>query len=145
METLAEGRTDESGNVTLKAPAAGEYEATVTKIPKNEIFDDDTFVAPYASVSYKSSKIDIQIKGLHSAQINSGKLYTYENGVKGTEDLLKNIQPEADGYSLMYKASVPAGDYWYEGYGKNGDCNGGIRLVVSADSTAYLSAKLQYP
>lgn len=136
-ETLAEGRTDESGNVTLKAPAAGEYEATVTKIPKNEIFDDDTFVAPYASVSYKSSKIDIQIKGLHSAQINSGKLYTYENGVKGTEDLLKNIQPEADGYSLMYKASVPAGDYWYEGYGKNGDCNGGIRLVVSADSTVF--------
>ena len=37
----------------------------------------------------------------------------------------------------MYKASVPAGDYWYEGYGKNGDCNGGIRLVVSADSTVF--------
>lgn len=51
----------------------------------------------------------VELKGLHNAQLNSLKLYTYKNGVKGTQDLLSGISTMADGYGLKYTAKLASG------------------------------------
>ena len=56
----------------------------------------------------------VELKGLHNAQLNSLKLYTYKNGVKGTQDLLSGISTMADGYGLKYTAKLASGTYWVE-------------------------------
>lgn len=70
-------------------------------------------------------------KGLHSAQLNDIKVYTYTDGVKGTQDLLADKTTEADGYALKYTTELAAGDYWVDGYDANGDCNGGLAISVA--------------
>lgn len=75
----------------------------------------------------------VTFKGLHNAQINSLKLYTYTSGIKGSVDMLANKTTVADGYNLKYDSvSLPAGDYWVEGYDTNTDCNGGIKITIEA-------------
>ena len=71
----------------------------------------------------------LTLKGQHEMQINSFKLYTYTGGVKGTTDLLDGKTPTDGAYPAL---ELAAGDYWVEGYDKNGDCNGGIKLTVEA-------------
>ena len=78
----------------------------------------------------------VELKGLHSAQLNSLKLYTYKDGVKGTQDLLSGISTEADGSGLKYTVSLPSGTYWVDGYDANKDCNGGVMLVIADDTTS---------
>ncbi len=74
----------------------------------------------------------VTIKGLHSAQINSGKLYTFTDGVRGETDLLANTSTTADGYSLMYdKVELAAGDYWFEAFDSDGNDNGGLKVTVT--------------
>ena len=74
----------------------------------------------------------LTIKGLHSAQINSGKLYTYTDDVRGGVDLLEQITTTADGTGLMYEnINLAAGDYWFEAYDENNYDNGGIKITVS--------------
>ena len=70
-------------------------------------------------------------KGLHSAQLNDIKVYTYTDGVKGTQDLLADKTTEADGYALKYTTELAAGDYWVDGYDANGDFNGGLAISVA--------------
>lgn len=38
--------------------------------------------------------VSVTLSGLHDAQVKSLKLYTYEGGVKGAEDLLGSMQAE---------------------------------------------------
>ena len=78
----------------------------------------------------------VELKGLHNAQLNSLKLYTYKDGVKGTQDLLPGISTEADGYGLKYTAKLASGTYWVEGYDANKDCNGGMEMVIADDTTS---------
>ena len=78
----------------------------------------------------------VELKGLHNAQLNSLKLYTYKDGVKGTQDLLSGISTEADGYGLKYTAKLASGTYWVEGYDANKDCNGGMEMVIADDTTS---------
>ena len=70
-------------------------------------------------------------KGLHSMQLSDIKVYTYTDGVKGTQNLLEGKSTEADGYKLKYTTELAAGDYWVDGYDANGDCNGGLAISVA--------------
>ena len=77
--------------------------------------------------------LDVTFKGLHSAQLASLKLYDFADGVKGEQDLLAGVTPEADGYKLMMNTKLPAGDYLVEGYNAEGQCNGSLVLTVKAN------------
>lgn len=81
-------------------------------------------------------KFPITIKGLHSRQIKSGKLYTLKNGVKGYKNLLEGIGTSPDNWALQYKTELPAGDYWFEGYGPNDELNGGIKLSFTKENNS---------
>ena len=79
----------------------------------------------------------LDLKGLHSAQLASLKLYSYAGGVKGDVDLLAGKSTVADGYKLKYAdVKLPAGNYWVQGYNEAGQYNGGIVVTVAADTTA---------
>ena len=81
--------------------------------------------------------VTLDLKGLHSAQLASLKLYTYTDGVKGSVDLLAGKSTVADGYKLKYAdVKLPAGNYWVQGYNEAGEYNGGIVVTVAADTTA---------
>ena len=81
--------------------------------------------------------VTLDLKGLHSAQLASLKLYTYADGVKGDVDLLAGKSTVADGYKLKYAdVKLPAGNYWVQGYNEAGQYNGGIVVTVTADTTA---------
>ena len=82
---------------------------------------------------FAADKVSMNIKGLHSAQVNDVKLYTYENGEKGETDLLDGIETVADGWSKMYEnIELTPGDYWVDGYDEKGGCNGGLAITVTA-------------
>ncbi len=74
----------------------------------------------------------LELSGLHNAQVKALKLYTYTGGTKGATDLLAGKTAEASKYSLQ----LAAGDYWVEGYDENGDCNGGVKITVTAGETS---------
>ena len=79
----------------------------------------------------------LDLKGLHSAQLASLKLYTYTDGVEGDVDLLAGKSTVADGYKLKYAdVKLPVGNYWARGYNEAGQYNGGIVVTVAEDTTA---------
>lgn len=80
---------------------------------------------------------DVTFKGLHNAQLNYLKVYTYTDGVKGSTDLLASQSTVADGYNLKYETELPAGDYWVEGYDGNNDCNGSLVLTVKEGENTF--------
>ena len=43
---------------------------------------------PAGVLAAEDGKVSVTLSGLHSAQVNSLKLYTYTNGQKGTDNLL---------------------------------------------------------
>ena len=69
-------------------------------------------------------KFAVSIKGMHGAQIKSGKLYTYKNGVKGSKNILEGVSLTKDGWTLQYETELSAGDYWFEAYGPKVELNG---------------------
>lgn len=79
------------------------------------------------------STIKVTLSGIHSAQVNKFKLYTYTDDKKGETDLLNDVKA-ADG---AYTVSLKAGDYWLDGYDANEDCNGGLKLTVSEESKSF--------
>lgn len=79
----------------------------------------------------KGHAYPFEFKGLHSAQLSDIKVYTYTDGVKGTQNLLEGKSTEADGYKLKYTTELAAGDYWVDGYDANGDFNGGLAISVA--------------
>lgn len=79
----------------------------------------------------KGHAYPFEFKGLHSAQLSDIKVYTYTDGVRGTQNLLEGKSTEADGYKLKYTTELAAGDYWVDGYDANGDFNGGTVISVA--------------
>lgn len=79
----------------------------------------------------KGHAYPFEFKGLHNAQLSDIKVYTYTDGVKGTQNLLEGKSTEADGYKLKYTTELAAGDYWVDGYDANGDFNGGLAISVA--------------
>ena len=78
-----------------------------------------------------AGQVQLTLKGMHEAQLNSCKLYTYTNGQKGETNLLEGVEQEDSpdgGNQKMYVTTVDAGDYWVEGYDANNDYNGGIAI-----------------
>lgn len=69
----------------------------------------------------------VTFSSLHEMQINSLKLYTFTDGVKGDTDLLAGNTVENRVYAPV---SVAAGTYWVEGYDSNGGYNGGLTIEV---------------
>lgn len=124
--------TDEDGQATFTVGS----EATGYLVAQSG-GDVYALMNPSAPIQMVTGNVHtVELKGLHNAQLNSLKLYTYKDGVKGTQDLLSGISTEADGYGLKYTAKLASGTYWVEGYDANKDCNGGMEMVIADDTTS---------
>lgn len=86
-----------------------------------------------AGVLAAEGDVSVTLSGMHDAQVKSLKLYTYMDGVKGADDLLAE-KTAADG---AYTIDLAPGAYWVDGYDANGDCNGGVSINVSSDSSSF--------
>ena len=86
-----------------------------------------------AGVLAAEGDVSVTLSGMHDAQVKSLKLYTYMDGVKGADDLLA-AKKAADG---AYTIDLAPGAYWADGYDANGDCNGGVSINVSSDSSSF--------
>lgn len=86
-----------------------------------------------AGVLAAEGDVSVTLSGMHDAQVKSLKLYTYMDGVKGADDLLA-AKEAADG---AYTIDLAPGAYWADGYDANGDCNGGVSINVSSDSSSF--------
>lgn len=86
-----------------------------------------------AGVLAAEGDVSVTLSGMHDAQVKSLKLYTYMDGVKGADDLLAE-KTAADG---AYAIDLAPGAYWVDGYDANGDCNGGVSINVSSDSSSF--------
>ena len=129
--------TDENGKATftvVEGVATGYLVATTATYHTHTTYALMNPSAPIQMVTGNAHTVEL--KGLHSAQLNSLKLYTYKDGVKGTQDLLSGISTVADGYGLKYTAKLASGTYWVEGYDANKDCNGGMEMVIADDTTS---------
>ena len=109
---------DAAGNVTLAFTAS---DGALTSEPYTVTLH----------VYEKGHAYPFEFKGLHSMQLSDIKVYTYTDGVKGTQNLLEGKSTEADGYKLKYTTELAAGDYWVDGYDANGDFNGGLAVSVA--------------
>ena len=125
--------TDERGQATFTV--ADGFTGYLTAV-SNEDEEVYALMNPTAKVK-EVPVVTLDLKGLHSAQLASLKLYTYAGGVKGDVDLLAGKSTVADGYKLKYAdVKLPAGNYWVQGYNEAGQYNGGIVVTVTADTTA---------
>lgn len=125
--------TDEKGQATFTV--ADGFTGYLTAV-SNEGEGVYALMNPTAKVK-EVPVVTVDLKGLHSAQLASLKLYTYTDGVKGSVDLLAGKSTVADGYKLKYAdVKLPAGNYWVQGYNEGGQYNGGIVVTVTADTTA---------
>lgn len=86
-----------------------------------------------AGVLAADGDVTVTLSGMHDAQVKSLKLYTYMDGVKGADDLLAE-KTAADG---AYTIDLAPGAYWVDGYDANNDCNGGVSINVSSDSSSF--------
>jgi len=79
----------------------------------------------------------VVLGGVHSAQISNMELYTYTDGVKGTNDLLEGIETVYDStrYNYYYSTALVPGDYWVDGYDEENNLNGGIKITVTEDGS----------
>jgi len=129
--------TDENGKATftvVEGAATGRLVAITATYHTHTTY---ALMNPSAPIQMVTGNVHtVELKGLHNAQLNSLKLYTYKDGVKGTQDLLSGISTEADGYGLKYTVSLPSGTYWADGYDANKDCNGGVMLAIADDTTS---------
>ena len=125
--------TDKNGQVTFTVADGFTGYLTAVSNDDEEVY---ALMNPTAKVK-EIPMVTLDIKGLHSAQLASLKLYTYTDGVKGSVDLLAGKSTVADGYKLKYAdVKLPAGNYWVQGYNEGGQYNGGIVVTVAADTTA---------
>lgn len=88
---------------------------------------------PVGVLAADGETVSVTLSGLHSAQVNSLKLHTYNEGVKGEADLLD----EKAAADSKYVVDLAPGAYWVEGYDANGDCNGGVAISVDADHSSF--------
>ena len=132
--TVIEGAvTDKNGQATFTVADGFTGYLTAVSNDEEEVY---ALMNPTAKVK-EIPMVTLDIKGLHSAQLASLKLYSYAGGVKGDVDLLAGKSTVADGYKLKYAdVKLPAGNYWVQGYNEAGEYNGGIVVTVTADTTA---------
>ena len=130
--TVIEGAvTDKKGQATFTV--ADGFTGYLTAV-SNEDEEVYALMNPTAKVK-EIPMVTLDLKGLHSAQLASLKLYSYAGGVKGDVDLLAGKSTVADGYKLKYAdVKLPVGNYWVQGYNKAGQYNGGIVVTVTADT-----------
>ena len=125
--------TDKNGQATFTVDDSFTGYLTAVSNDDEEVY---ALMNPTAKVK-EIPMVTLDLKGLHSAQLASLKLYTYTDGVKGSVDLLAGKSTVADGYKLKYAdVKLPAGNYWVQGYNEAGEYNGGIVVTVAADTTA---------
>ena len=125
--------TDKNGQATFTVADGFTGYLTAVSNDDEEVY---ALMNPTAKVK-EVPVVTVDLKGLHSAQLASLKLYTYTDGVKGSVDLLAGKSTVADGYKLKYAdVKLPAGNYWVQGYNEGGQYNGGIVVTVTADTTA---------
>ena len=133
--TVIEGAvTDKNGQATFTV--ADSFTGYLTAVSND---DEEVYALMNPTAKVKEiPMVTLDIKGLHSAQLASLKLYSYAGGVKGDVDLLAGKSTVADGkYKLKYAGvRLPAGNYWVQGYNEAGQYNGGIVVTVTADTTA---------
>ena len=128
----------EDGTVSFTAPETdGTYYLTAY-MPEAEIKDNYATpvvlgILPVTVDVNAVEEAELTLSGIHDAQVKSLKLYTYTGGTKGDTDLLANVTAKDAAYTL----TVPVGDYWVEGYDKNGDCNGGLSLTVKPGKNGF--------
>ncbi len=124
--------TDEKGQATFTV--ADGFTGYLTAV-SNEDEEVYALMNPTAKVK-EVPVVTLDLKGLHEMQLNSLKLYTYTDGVKGDVDLLAGKSTVADENRTKKYANVklPAGNYWVEGYNAAGEYNGGIVVTVAADT-----------
>ena len=130
--TVIEGAvTDKKGQATFTV--ADGFTGYLTAV-SNEDEEVYALMNPTAKVK-EIPMVTLDLKGLHSAQLASLKLYSYAGGVKGDVDLLAGKSTVADGYKLKYAdVKLPVGNYWVQGYNEAGQYNGGIVVTVTADT-----------
>ena len=125
--------TDKKGQATFTVTNGFTGYLTAVSNGDEEVY---ALMNPTAKVK-ETPVVTLDLKGLHSAQLASLKLYSYVGGVKGDVDLLAGKNTVADGYKLKYAdVKLPAGNYWVQGYNEAGQYNGGIVVTVTADTTA---------
>ena len=130
--TVIEGAvTDKNGQATFTV--ADSFTGYLTAVSND---DEEVYALMNPTAKVKEiPMVTLDLKGLHSAQLASLKLYTYTDGVKGSVDLLAGKSTVADGYKLKYAdVQLPAGNYWVQGYNEAGQYNGGIVVTVTADT-----------
>lgn len=131
----------EDGKVNFTAPAeAGAYYLTAY-MPADEI--KINYATPVimsilpVTVSVNapdlSTGADVTFSGIHSAQVASLKLYTYNNGIKGITNLLNGVEV-IDG---AYTVPLTPGQYWVEGYDENSERNGGLAVTVDEGHNSF--------
>ncbi len=131
------GTADENGKITLDTSdmEAGEYVVSIAG-QYGADYTDDICSAPGSIVLKVEEPENTAVYQTsfygHTAQLNSFKLYTYKNGVKGDTDLLAGAEDSDASNTQVYTTELAAGDYWLEGYDENGDYNGGIVITVEA-------------
>ncbi len=132
--TVIEGAvTDKNGQATFTV--ADSFTGYLTAVSND---DEEVYALMNPTAKVKEiPMVTLDLKGLYEMQLNSLKLYTYTDGVKGDVDLLAGKAVEAtDDYGAGHYANVklPAGNYWVEGYNAAGEYNGGIVVTVAADT-----------
>ena len=131
--TVIEGAvTDKNGQATFTVADGFTGYLTAVSNDEEEVY---ALMNPTAKVK-EIPMVTLDLKGLHEMQLNSLKLYTYTDGVKGDVDLLAGKSTVADENRTKKYANVklPAGNYWVEGYNAAGEYNGGIVVTVAADT-----------
>ena len=131
--TVIEGAvTDKNGQATFTVDDSFTGYLTAVSNDEEEVY---ALMNPTAKVK-EIPMVTLDLKGLDEMQLNSLKLYTYTDGVKGDVDLLAGKAVEATDYGAGHYANVklPAGNYWVEGYNAAGEYNGGIVVTVAADT-----------
>ena len=127
--------TDKNGQATFTV--ADGFTGYLTAV-SNEDEEVYALMNPTAKVK-EVPVVTLDLKGLHSAQLASLKLYSYAGGVKGDVDLLagKNTVADGDYGGLKYAGvKLPVGNYWAQGYNEAGQYNGGIVVTVAEDTTS---------
>ena len=135
--TVIEGAvTDKNGQATFTVADSFTGYLTAVSNDEEEVY---ALMNPTAKVK-EIPMVTLDIKGLHSAQLASLKLYTYTDGVKGSVNLLEGKATVADGTGPFNRkmkyadVQLPAGNYWVQGYNEAGQYNGGIVVTVTADT-----------
>lgn len=123
------------------ADEAQQAELPSVEQPVEEPVDEEPVAEEQAEVynaaAPLSGGVEVELKGIHKAQIASLKVYSYDGKVKGDADFLDGNTAIADGYQLKYIVTLPEGEYWAEGYDEKGNLNGGIAFTVDADHTVF--------